>query len=144
MKTIFVGLALLVLVAGIWFLGILPGVYEHLAPSTQIALYGLRLHVLPFPSETARSAIARGNGASAAALADDLSRARPRLMPSEAAYILAIMQHRGYSLHGSRAEEALEQFLRSGDATQADVIAGNFALNAIRKDVKLPPSLQPR
>ena len=140
-----VAVALLLLLAALgWFAAVMPGVYGHLPPPAQIAIYGFRLKVLPFPSERARSAIAHHDRDAADALAQDLLRRQPRLLPSESAYILAIIQHRGSSLRKSAAERALMSFLVSGRATKADLIAGQFALEAIEKDVRLPPNLQPR
>ena len=136
--------ALVLFCLAAWALALLPGVYGQLPVHQQIAVYGTRLKILPFPSEGARSAIAQHAAEGASALAEDLSRETPKLMPSESAYILAMIQHRGTSLRGTPADLALRQFLASGRAKPADVIAVRFALNAIEKDVRLPPELQPR
>ncbi len=142
MKTLIIAVILVLFAA--WLAAICPGVYGYLPVSAQITIYGWRLRVLPFPSETARSEIAHHAGEAAELLAADLACQRPTLLPSESAYILAIIQHRGTSLRNSNAERSLRQFLASERATRADVIAGQFALDAIEKDVRLPPSLQPR
>jgi hypothetical protein len=134
--------ALLMLI--IWAAAVCPGLYDHLPLSAQLAMYGWRLRILPFPSERARSAIAHHGLETAESLARDLNRDQPTMLPSESAYILAMIQRRGTSLRNSTADRSLRRFLASKRATQADVIAGQFALDQIDKDVKLPPNLQPQ
>jgi hypothetical protein len=139
---IIAGSALLILV--VWSAAVCPGLYSHLPLSAQVAMYGWRLRILPFPSESARSSIAHHGLEAAETLATDLNREQPTLLPSESAYILAMIQQRGTSLRNSTADRSLRRFLSSKRATKADVIAGQFALDQIENDVKLPPSLQPR
>jgi hypothetical protein len=142
MKIVVVILLLFAVVG--WLVAVMPGVYGHLPPSQQIAVYGCRLRIVPFPSEAARSGIAHHGMDAATALAEDLARSKPKLPPNESAYILVIIQHRGTSLRNTAAEHALRSFLGSDRATNADMIAGRFALNAIEKDIRLAPELQPR
>jgi hypothetical protein len=128
----------------IWIAAVCPGLYGHLPLSAQLAIYGWRLRILPFPSEKARSAIARHGLAAAELIATDLDLEQPTVLPSESAYILVIIQQRGTALRNTNADHSLRQFLSSRRATKADIIAGQFALDQIERDVKLPPSLQPR
>jgi hypothetical protein len=138
------GLILVLLAIVGWLVAVMPGVYGHLRARQQVAVYGCRMRIIPFASEAARSAIAHNGMDAANALAVDLERARPALLPSESAYILAMIQHRGTSLRNTAAERALKALLSSRRATNADIIAGRFALDAIEKDVRLPPALRPR
>ena len=127
-----------------WVLCGLPGLFRYLPPSWELPLYGVRLHVVPFPSETARSALAHHGLPAAEVIAGDLRRRHPILPPNESAYVLAIMQYRGVPLKNGPAHRALREYLRRGDATPADVIAIEFALRAIELDRRPPPSLQPK
>jgi hypothetical protein len=132
------------LVVVLWVSALMPGVFGSLTPSQQIAIYGFRMRFVPFPNERARSAIAARGKVAADAIAEDLVRSHPKLLPSESAYILVRIQHRGTTLRNSSAEKALAAFIASDRATKADITAGQFALEAIAKDVRLPPELQPR
>lgn len=118
--------------------GGLPNDFAKLSLKEQVAAYEKHLQSFGRPQLYAQSHISWHGWEAADLMAQDLEGKDLGLPKYEAIQIISLVQLRGCSLRGTRAERALANFLATGRPDESERQAAESALDSIRRNVVEP------
>jgi hypothetical protein len=122
-----------------WLLACMPGLFSHLPASGQVAVYGMRLRIIPVPASSLRAVISRHGLAAVPKLLAQVSGREHELPRAEAIEILWVIQLRGCDLSHSDVPVVVQQLLSSGHLTVIEQTAAVRCLEAIHENQHFPP-----
>jgi hypothetical protein len=115
--------------------GGLPGDFAQLSLKEQVTAYEKHLEGFGRPQLYAQSHIAWHGWEAAELMARDLEGKGIGLPRYEAIQIISLVQLRGCSLRGTRADSALVNFLATGRPDESERQAAESALDSIRRNI---------
>src|SRR5580704_8316507 len=116
----------------------LPADFSSLPLEKKVEVYSFIMTHHGIPRLEARSWISRHGWATADLMAQYLEGTKTGLPAFEATEIIRLVQTRGCSLQGTRAEKALEHFVMKEPVGSLDYVSASSALEMIRNNLAFP------